>query len=243
MEERTTMKKQTVSRANRTGVAVLALAVLSTGCTAMRTAPTAQPESELPAAYSGLQNKPDFPAALVYLKPDVQWGQYSAIMLESAGLHVTDKAIALSPEGQTTVAGMLSKAMTEELGKYFDLATTPAPNALRVATQWIQVPDATVLWVTTIPQLRMATAVRDSVSGERLIAAVDAHAETQAAFSWSASDGWSGVQPWIDYWSKRCAWQLWRLGVRLKPGATPPEEPEKPALLASLPPSAQRVTP
>ena len=227
------MKTPTVSHASRTGVVALALAVLSTGCTATRADRSAPAESGfLGGDYSGLQKNPDFPAALVYVKPDVQWGRYSAIELESAGLHVTDTSTAPSPEDQTLLAGMLSNTMTGEFGKYFDLVTTPAPNALRVRTAWTQAPSATVEQGVRIPQLRISTDVRDSVSGERLAAAVDARAETHAPFGRSSYELWGdNVQAPIDYWSKRYAWQLWRLGVQLKPGATPPEEPKKPGPL------------
>ena len=224
------MKTWAVSHANRTGIVVLALAVLSTGCTAARAVRSAPAESGFPGDYSGLQKNPDFPAALVYVKPDVQWRKYSAIELESAGLHVTDTSTAPSPEDQTILARMLYNTMNEELGKYFDLVTTSAPNALRVRTAWVQAPNAKVelgLGL-TIPQLRITSDVRDSVWGERLAVALDARALTQAPFAQSSDDRWSDVQPWIDYWSKRCTWQLWRLGVQLKPGATPPEEPENP---------------
>jgi hypothetical protein len=210
---------------------VLALAVLGTGCAATRDDRSASAESGFLGDYSGLQKNPDFPAALVYVKPDVQWGRYSAIELESAGLSVTDTSTAPSPEDQTLLAGMLHKTMTEELGKYFDLVTAPAPNALRVRTAWTQAPSAEVRgW--RIPQLRITTDVRDSVSGERLAAGVDARAETHAPFGRSSEEWWGdNVRAPIDYWSKRCAWQLRRLGVQLKPGATPPEEPKKPGPL------------
>ena len=222
------MKMLTLSHANRTGIVVLALAALTASCTATRAGRTAPAEPGFLGDDSGLQKSPDFPAALVYVKPDVQWGKYSAIELESTGLRVTDTATAPSPEDQRVLAGMLSDAMAEELGKYFALVTTPAPNALRVRTAWTQARSAKVEQGITIPQLRMATDVGDSASGQRLVAAVDARAETQAPFARSSSDRWSDVQPWIDSWAKRCAWQLWRLGVQLKPGATPPAEPKKP---------------
>jgi len=227
------MKTSTASHASRTGVVVLALAVLSTGCTATRAVRRAPAESGfLGGDYSGLQKNPDFPAALVYVKPDVQWGRYSAIELESAGLYVTDTSTAPSPEDQTLLAGMLYNTMTEELGKYFDLVTMPAPNALRVRTAWTQAPSATVEQGVRIPQLRITTDVRDSVSGERLAAAVDTRAETKAPFGRSSYELWGdNVQAPIDYWSKRYARQLWRLGVQLKPGASPPEEPKKPGPL------------
>ena len=226
------MKTSTVSHANRTAVVVLALAVLSIGCTTKRAVRRAPAESGFLGDYSGLQKDSDFPSALVYVKPDVQWGRYSAIELESAGLYVTDTSTAPSPEDQTLLAGMLYNTMTEELGKYFELVTTPAPNALRVRTAWTQEPSAKVLSSPPIPQLSITTDVRDSVSGERLAAGVDARAETKAPFGRSSYERWGdNVQVPIDYWSKRYAWQLWRLGVQLKPGATPPEEPKKPGPL------------
>ena len=191
----------------------------------MRTAPA----ESLSLGDPSLQENPNFPAALVYVKPDVQGGKYSAIELESAGLYVTAPSTAPSPEDQTLLAGMLYNTMTEELGKHFALVTTPAPNALRVRAAWTQAPTAKVGPGVPIPQLRITTDVRDSVSGERLAADVDARAETKAPFGRSSYERWGdNVQPAIDYWSKRCAWQLWRLGVPLKPGATTPEEPKTP---------------
>jgi hypothetical protein len=221
------MKMSAVSHASRTGIVVLALAAFSTSCTATRAVPTAPAES-LSLGDPGLQENPDFPAALVYVKPDVQWGKYRAIELESAGVSVIDTSTAPSPEDQTLLAGMLYNTMNEELGKYFDLVTTAGPNTLRVRTAWTQAPNAKALgWDT--PQLRITTDMRDPVSGERLAADVDARAETKAPFGRNSYERWGdNVQPAIDYWSRRCAWQLWRLGVQLKPGATPPAEPKKP---------------
>ena len=140
------MKTSTVSHASGTVVVVLALAVLSTGCTATRAVRRAPAESGFLGDYSGLQKNTDFPSALVYVKPDVQWGRYSAIELESADLYLTDTSTAPSPEDQTLLAGMLYNTMTEELGKYFELVTTPAPNALRVRTAWSQTPSAKVVF-------------------------------------------------------------------------------------------------
>lgn len=219
------MKTSTLSHYNRTAIVVLALAVLSTGCTASRAVRSVPAESGFPGDSSGLQKNPDFPSALVYVKPGVQWGKYSAIELESAGLYLTDTSTAPSPEDQTLLAGMLYNTMTAELGKSFELVTTPAPSALRVRTAWSQIPSAKGRPLVptfhygpiaiAIPQLRITTDVRDSVSGERLAAGVDARTETQAPIGRSSYERWGdNVQAPIDYWSKRYAWQLWRLARR-----------------------------
>lgn len=244
-------------RASRTrGLLIVALAVtvLISGCTATRARRGAPAQSGFLGDYSGLQNNPEYPAALVYVKPNVQWAKYSAIQLESAGLYVSDKTSSLSPEDQERLAGMLYNTMTQELGKYFTVVNGPAPNTLRLRMALTQAQGARVALrtvTTVVPQLRMASSAaglasdtaatvgsataemeaQDSVSGDRLAAAVDARAGTKALLAGRSYEQWGDVQAAIDYWSKRAAWQLSRQGVQLKPGVAPPEEPKEPRSL------------
>jgi hypothetical protein len=67
------MKTSRVFHWNTTGIWVLVLAVLSIGCAATRAVSNAPPESEFLVDYSGLQKNPDFPLALVYVKPNVRF--------------------------------------------------------------------------------------------------------------------------------------------------------------------------
>src|SRR3954464_236802 len=113
------------SRARSGVIAVLALAVFIGGCTATRARSGAPAQAGFLGDYSGLQNNPDYPAALVYIKPNTQWGKYSAIQLESAGVYASDKTSSLSAEDQERLAGMLYNTMSQELGKYFTVATSP----------------------------------------------------------------------------------------------------------------------
>lgn len=239
------------ARVRETLVLVVALTVLISACTATRARRGAPETSGFLGDYSSLQNNPDYPAALVYVKPNVQWGKYSAIQFESAGLYGTEQTKSLSPEDQERLAGMLYNTMTQELEKYFTLVKSPAPNTLRIRMALTQAQGSQVALrtvTTAIPQLRMVSSAtglasdtagtvgaataemeaQDSVSGERVAAAVDARAGTKALFAGRSYEKWGDVQAAIDYWSKRAAWQLSRHGVQLKPGATAPEEPKEP---------------
>jgi len=223
------------------------------GCTATRGRRSA-PESGFLGDYSHLEKNPDYPATLVYVKPNVNWGSYSAIQFESAGLYVTEGTSKVSPEDQERLAGMLYTTLSSELDKYFRRASGPGTNTLRLRVALTQAQGAKVALrtvTTVIPQLRLTSTIgglatdtaatvgsatvemeaQDSVSGERLAAAVDARAGTKALFAKRAYQEWGDVQAAMDYWSKRVAWRLAKAGVQLKPGATMPEEPQEPRSL------------
>lgn len=67
---------------------------------------------------------------------------------------------------------------------------------------------------------------RDSLTGERLGAAVDARTSANTLSVRRSYQTRAEVEAGIDYWAKRTAWDLWRHGVQLRPGATPPDEPQ-----------------
>lgn len=225
------------------------LVIVLSGCEATRARRGAPEQSGFLGNYSALEKNPEYPAALVYVKPGAQWKRYNAIMLDSAGLYLTDKNSKLSPEDQERLAGMLYNTLRDELDKLFMLAAGPGANTIRLRVALTQAQGAKVLArvvTTAIPQLRLVSTVgglatdtavtvgsatvemeaQDSVSGDRLAAAVDERAGTKALFAGRAYTTWGDVQAAINYWSKRMAWQLARHGVQLKPGAAMPPEPE-----------------
>ena len=69
---------------------------------------------------------------------------------------------------------------------------------------------------------------QDSITGERLAAAIDERAGTKVLFAKRAYTEWGDVQAALDYWSQRLTWHLGRQAVQLKPGASMPEEPKEP---------------
>jgi hypothetical protein len=230
-------------------LAAVAVVILLTGCAATRGRRGEPTGSGFLGDYSGLHKDPAYPAALIYIKPGVQWARYSAIQLESAGLYLSDASTKVSPEDQELLAGMLYKTLHDELDKSFVLASGPGAQTIRVRAALTQVQGAKVtarVVTTVIPQLRMASTVGglatdtagtvgsataemevlDSATGERLGAGVDERAGTKALFAGRAYTKWGDVQAAVNYWAKRMVWQLARQGVQRKPGVAMPTEPE-----------------
>ncbi len=241
-----TLNKQTVSAA---AVAGLCLSLALAGCAATRGRRAAPEQSGFLRNYSQLQKNPDYPAALIYIKPGVQWSRYNSIKIESAGLWVKE-GTKLSPEDQQMLTNMVYKTLYDELSKYFMVTSQAGANTLllRVALTQAQGAKVGMRTVTTVvPQLRLAGSLiglggdtatmvgsattemeaLDSVTNQRLAAAVDQRAGTKVLFAKRAYQTWGDVQAACEYWSRRLAWQLARQGVQLKPGATMPEEPKE----------------
>lgn len=227
--------------------AVLMVSVMAAGCAATRGRRGEPEKSGFLRNYSQLKENPDYPAALIYVKPGVTWSRYNAVQLDSVGLWVGE-GTNLSPEDQQQLSDVLYAAVYRELGKYFTLATQAGPSTVRLRVALTQAKGAKpgLRTVTTVvPQLRLlggavglagdtATTVGsatvemevlDSARNERLAAAVDARAGTKVLFAKRAYTTWGDVETACNYWAKRLAWQLARHGVQRKPGAAMPEEP------------------
>ena len=89
---------KTMTRVRRVLTVAVVAITLAGGCAATR-ARTSEPErAGFLGDYTGLIKNPAYPAALVYLKPGVQWARYSAIQLDSAGAGAKDGKNGLSAE-------------------------------------------------------------------------------------------------------------------------------------------------
>ena len=230
-------------------LAAVAVVILLSGCAATRGRRGTPEGSGFLGNYSELEKNPAYPAALVYVKPGVQWSRYSSIQIDSAGLYLSNTSNKVSPEDQDRLAGMMYNTLRDELDKYFVLASGPGAQTIRIRVALTQVQGARVparVVTTVIPQLRLLSTVGglatdtaatvgtatgemevlDSVTGERLEAAVDERAGTKALFAERAYTKWGDVQAALNYWSKRMSWQLARQGVQLKPGVAMPAEPQ-----------------
>ena len=230
-------------------VALVAASPMVTGCAATRGRHFQQPEqSGFLRDYSQLKKNPDYPAALVYIAPGVQWSRFNAIQLDSAGLWVNEGTKSISPEDQQRLTDTLYTKMSEDLGKVFTLTNQPGPSTLRLRVALTQAQGAKVpvrVVSTVVPQLRTASAllglgtdtaatvgsatvemeILDSVTNQRLAAGVDNRAGTKVLFAKRTFQTWGDVEAACDRWSSRIAWQLARAGVQRKPGAAMPEEP------------------
>jgi uncharacterized protein DUF3313 len=244
------MRTMSVRTGTVSAVAVLVACQLVTGCAATRGRRGEPEQSGFLRDYSQLKENPDYPAALVYIAPGVQWSRYNAIHLESAGLWVSEATKGISPEDQQHLTDTLYKKMYDDLSKVFTLTDQPGPNTLRLRVALTQAQGAKVavrVVTTVIPQLRMAGGVvglagdtattvgsatvemeiLDSVTNQRLAAGVDNRAGTKVLFAKRSYQTWGDVEAACDRWSSRVAWQLARVGVQRKPGAAMPEEPSE----------------
>jgi hypothetical protein len=224
--------------------------VLASGCTATRGRRGEPEESGFLRNYSQLQKNPDYAAALIYIRPGVQWSSYNAIQLESVGLWVSQETKEINAENRQMLADTLYKALYDELAKYFAVSSHPGPNTLRVRVAMTQAAGANVALrtiTTVVPQMRAAGTIvglgadtattvgsatvemeiLDPVTNQRLAAAVDDRAGSKVLFAKRAYQTWGDVEAACQYWSKRVAWQLARHGVQRKPGAALPEEPSE----------------
>lgn len=230
--------------------ALLAVSVVVAGCTATRSRRGAPEESGFLGDYSQLQKVEGFPAALIYIRPGVQWSSYKAVQIDSVGLWGDATSAAAKPEDQQMLTDTLYKSLYTELSKYFVITNQPGPNTLRlrVALSQVQGAKPVLRTVTTVvPQMRVvgtivglgadtATTVGaatvemevlDSATNQRLAAAVDERAGTKVLFAKRAYSTWGDVDAACGYWSGRIAWQLAKHGVQRKPGVAMPEEPQE----------------
>ncbi len=232
-------------------LAVLMVASLVvSGCTPTRARRGTPEETGFLGDYTQLQHLEGYPAALVYIKPGVQWSRYNAVQLDSVTLWTDASTSGLSAQDQQMLSDGLYKSLRDDLSKYFMLVNQPGPNTLRlrVALTQAQAAKPVLRTVTTVvPQMRVlgsliglggdtatmvgsATVemeVLDSVTNERLAAGVDDRAGTKVLFAKRAYSTWGDVEAAFGYWSDRIAWQLARVGVQRLPGVGMPEEPKE----------------
>jgi len=217
-----------------------AVVLSSTGCGIIK--PLRQRRGEAEHAgflknYSQLQPQEGYQAKEVYINPQAAWSKYNAVYIDSVTMWVNDPSKAPSKEDQQMVTDMLYKALADKAGEKFQLADRPGPGVIRVRAALTEAKGARVALnavTTVIPQLRVVatlggvaadTAVLvgaasveaellDSMTNERLAAAVDAVAGTKGLLR--AFSKWADVQNACDKWAERMRDFLVKQGVRPK---------------------------
>lgn len=213
-----------------------------TGCGTTRGRRGAVEPSGFLGDYSQLQPREGYEAQEVYIDPNADWSAYRAVELDSVSLWATEGTTKLSPQEQQMLTDLFYKALHEELGKRFVLADRPGADVLRVRAALTQAKGAKVVMRTVstlVPQMLligMAVGLAadtantvgsvtaeleavDSISGERLAAAVDDRAGTKRIFTTRTFKKWADVEAACQYWAERLATFLARQGVPQKPGA------------------------
>ncbi len=215
------------------GVALVLAIVGSSGCAATRARRSAPPHSGFLGDYSELR-KGDV-AQKVYVAPDVDWGNYHAIHIDSVTLWVTGKTERkLTDDERQLLADILYSALYEKLSERFLMADRSGPQTIEIRAALTEVQGANVplnVATTVVPQLRALTAIgglatdtaavvgtatveieaRDSLTNDRLAAAVDSRAGNKS-ISRSFSK-WADVREAANFWAEGVRDFLVRQGV------------------------------
>jgi hypothetical protein len=206
-------------------------------------APSRQPRGEVAESgflrnYSQLKPGKEGQAKLVYINPNVNWSQYTAMQFESVTLWPGKAGglANLSPEDQQMLADRLYKALYDAVSKDVKMVNGPGPGVMRVRVALTEAKPTNVVLnavATVVPQIRTLTTitglaantsltvgsatiegdVTDSLTGQRLAAFVD---ERVGQRSVQAFGTWSQVQAAFDHWGQQFAQRL----AQLRSGGT-----------------------
>jgi hypothetical protein len=227
----------------RLAIAALTLAgvvVTSTGCGIIwpvRERRDAPEKSGFLGDYSQLAPQEGYKAQEVYINPNAAWVKYNAVYIDSVTLWIKDPSKKPSPEDAQMLTDMLYKSLVDKVGAKFVLAQRPGPGVVRVRVAMTEAKGASVALnaiTTVIPQLRAVTTLGglaadsavlvgsasgeaemlDSVTNERLAAAIDALAGTKGLMR--AFSKWADVQAACDDWGERAANFLIKQGMKPK---------------------------
>lgn len=219
--------------------AVVACLVLAVGCAPLRQRREAVEPSGFLGDYSQLQKNDQYPAYLIYINPAANWSKYNAIILDSVSLWGT--ADKLSDEDRQKIAGIMYNAIYDALSKNFNIVTATGPNVLRLRGAITEAQGSKValnVVTSVIPQARLLTTVGgmaadtanivgeasaemeviDSVTLQRLAAAVDRQTGTKALLRGNKFSKWGDVQEACNHWAERVDKFLVDKGVRQKTG-------------------------
>jgi hypothetical protein len=222
---------------------LLAVSLLDlAGCAAVRGRRGAVEPSGFLGDYSQLQEREGYEAQEVYVNPGAVWHTYRAVEIDSVTLWTSDETSKLSAQDGQMLTDLFYKALHEELGKRFPIAEHAGPEVIRIRAALTQAKGAKVAMRTVstlVPQaLLIGTAVGlaadtantvgtataemeavDSITGERLAAAIDEVAGTKRVFTTRTFTKWGDVEAACHIWAERLALFLVRQGVPQRPGA------------------------
>ena len=217
-------------------VALVAFTLTAVACAGTRGRRSAPKESGFLRDYSQLSEREGAAAKLSYINPRAQWSSYDAIWIESVSMWANSETSKVTPEDRQMLTDFFYKALHDELSKDFRIADGPGPGVLQFRAALTQAKGANVplkAITTIVPQLKLASMavgtgadivvtvgeatveaeVLDSMTKERLAAAVD----QQAGKKWYTQlKTWSDVKSACEHWSNALRERLIQEGVRKK---------------------------
>lgn len=186
-------------------------------------------------SYSLLQPGAEGQAAMVYINPNVQWSQYTKILLEP--VEFWDSAdSSVSPSDQQMLSAYFYNQLQQNLQKNFTLVDQKGPGVLDLKVAITNASGATPglrSVSVVIPQARILNGIQslatgsyafvgsaeaemkatDAVTGQLLAAAVDKRSGGMALSS-AAQWKWGDAENAMNYWAQKIANRLLQLQGR-----------------------------
>lgn len=209
-------------------IGLLALTLLLLGCSTTRQARSVKTYGFL-GDYSQLVEGKGDQAELVYINENTSFSNYDSVMIDSVTLWQSKATSKVSAEDQQRLTDSLYKAVHDQLSADFRMVDRPGPGVLRVRAAITEAVGAVMVANTVtsvVPQLRVLTTIgglaadsammagsaaieveiTDSLSGERLAAAVDKRLGTKTLRG--AFGKWTNVDNAFEYWAERLRTRL-----------------------------------
>ena len=229
---------------SRSSVALMALLLVVSLACGVRGRRGEPERSGFLGDYSQLAPREGYEAALVYVRPGVDWSRYGSIEIDSVTLWATEETVKLSEKDQQMLTDVLYKSLHDTLGEKFTLVDHPRGDTLRIRAALTQahgsnvalrtittyVPVGLVLSVAVgnaadvaknVGQATVEIEVLDPVTRQRLAAAVDSRAGRKNPVSTRTFTTWGDVDAAADFWAERVAAFFVRVGVQTRsPGGS-----------------------
>ena len=215
-------------------IGLLLLCFVLSACATTRQRRSAEPSGFL-GDYSDLREGEGDEALLIYINPAADFSQYSAVMIDSVTLWRSAETSKVSAEDQQALTDYFYAALQKQLDKDYKIVDAPGAGVMRLRAAITEASGANVVAAgvtTVVPQLRLITTVggmatdtaamvaeaglegeiTDSLTGTRLVAAVDRRAGTKTLRGGMGK--WSRVEESFDYWAERLQKRLAELRGR-----------------------------
>lgn len=179
--------------------------------------------------YSQMTNRGGDTALLSYVAPGADLKPYSKILLEPVRAYVSGKdspMAKLSKEDRQGMVNTFDAALREKLNLNFALVHEPGPDVLRMRVAVTEAKGSAILLDTVSTVLPVGLAVSgvnamltgkhlavgeigaecevlDSVTGKRLLAAVDARVGGKLTFEFNKFSKWHTAKDAFDFWAKQ----------------------------------------
>ncbi|MDO9162912.1 MAG: DUF3313 domain-containing protein [Methylococcaceae bacterium] len=217
---------------------VLTLALSMSACTPIKQARDVD-QSGFLGDYSMLQEGKDGEALKIYINPQYQQSckGYDKVIIEPVTMWVRDKSdlADLSAADRQTLVNHLHGSLVNEIGKHYQVVSTPQPGTLRIKTA---ITEAEGSWVALdtvssfVPQLLVMSKLKeiatgtgsfvgkasgeaditDAITGERIAAAADRIVGAKSVTG--VTSKWDDVTRAFDFWAGRMAYRLVNCGAK-----------------------------